>query len=182
MKNKKGVTTLTLIVIIFVAFFMMIMLGILSYGMGQADEAFSDLNITIGNTSFQTIYEQSLQQGLNSLETTVPQIISTGVLIGMVLVMIIIGYSTSKKKYIWILLDIAIIIIAEILAVIIRSSFVDYMNTSPEILAVFRDILPQGAKFILNLPTLVPIMGAIMILATYMMTKERKEEEQTDNF
>jgi len=176
MRNKKGVTTLTLIFIIMAALFIMIFLGAFSFSMGLVDDSMSSLTGEIGNTSIEETYQTIMQPGVLTLKTTFPQIISTGVLLGMILVMMIIGYSTKKFKQIWIMLDILVLIVAEILAVLVRRIFINFMNITPEFLEVFRDVLPGGAKFVLNLPLITPIAGVLTMVATYMITKDKEEE------
>jgi len=180
-KNKRGVTTFMLIAVVFLGFALMVMLIIGSFAAGKIDDSMSELTGQLGNTSIQEVYQANLQPGIIAMKTTVPQIISTGVLLGMVICMFIVGYGTKKLKQIWILLDIGIIIAAEALSVIVKSSFIEFINLSPEMLSIARDILPLGAKFILNLPTTVPIMGAVIILATHFITKD-KEEDTTQSF
>lgn len=176
-KNKKGVTTLALIGILILAFFIMVFLGGLSFGMGLVDDSMSGLEGDIGNTSLEETYAEILQPGVLAMKTTFPQIISTGVLLGMIIAMLIVGYKRKKQSQIWIMLDVLILIVAEVLAVLIKTLFTDFMNITPEFLAVYRDILPGGAKFILNLPAITPIIGIVIIIATYIITKDKEEDE-----
>lgn len=177
-KNKRGQgLTLGLIAIIVFALILMIILGIGSFSFGLVDEQFSQLNFTIGNISFAEEYQNTLQPGIVSLETTVPQIISVAVLFGMVILMLIVGYNAKKIDQLWILFDIFIIIGAEIIAVAIRASFVSFMNNIPGLLTVYSTTLSGGAKFILNLPTIVPTLGVLVMIATYF-TNEKKEEPE----
>lgn len=175
-KNKKGASTFGIILLILVGFFLLIFMIVLSYSMGIVDDSFSKLTGQIGNTSINGTYIQLMQPGVLSVKTTVPQVISTGVLLGMVLLMVIVGYNKKKVKQIWAILDLVILILCEALAVLIASSFQSFLDSNEAFTAIARDILPGGAKFILNMPILVPIIGAVIMLATYMITKEKEEE------
>lgn len=179
-KDKRGITTVAIIISILIALFLMIFLGVLAYGAGKAEDLFGQMNFTLGNTSFQTVYTQTLGIGIEALHTTVPQIISSGVLLGMILLMFLVGYYTKKKNQLWILLDIFILIVAEGVAVLVTESFTTYMENIGFLLEVYRDILPIGAKFILNLPVIVPILGAIIMITTYYITKDSSEEKQEE--
>lgn len=179
MKNKKGYSTIGIIAIIFVALFVVMMAILLSYGTGQVDQTLSSIDFNIGNFSFNDTYQSQMHDGLNSVKTTVPQIFSIGILLGMFIVMLLVGYNMPKTNKAWILLDILILIICEGLAVIVVSSFESYLNSNGVFIDISRDILSQPAKFILNLPIIVPIFGGLLILSTYMLSREKKEEEAT---
>ena len=175
--NKKGVTTLALI---FVIIFSLILVGLFiigSYTFGLVDDSLTQIEVSIGNDSFQTVYQDTLQLGIKAMETTVPQIASIAILLGMIIVMLIIGYSTKKMGRLWMLVDIGVLIIAEILAVIVTSNFSEYVSSNPAFITIVRDTIPLAAKFILNLPILVPTIGIIIMITTHLMTKEKEESE-----
>lgn len=178
-KNKRGLATISLILVIVVGFFLVVFLTILSYSMGAVDGSLSQLDGNIGNDSLQEVYGDTLQLGVISMETTFPQIISISVLLGMVISMVVVGYNIKNLNQIWILVDIFILIVAEALAVLIKSLFTSYMNSNEAFLGILRDTLPFAAKFILNLPILVPTIGVVIMIATYFVAKD-KEEEVTD--
>lgn len=179
-KNKKGASTFGIILLILVGFFLLIFMIVLSYGMGVVDDSFSKLTGSIGNTSINGTYIQLMQPGVLAVKTTFPQVVSTGVLLGMVILMVIVGYNKKKVKQVWAVLDLVILILCEALAVLIASSFQSFLDSNEAFLAIARDILPGGAKFILNMPILVPIIGAIVMLATYMITTEKEEAQVED--
>jgi len=179
--NKKGVTTVMLIVFVFVGLILLVVLGIGVYGFNLVDDTFSQIDFNISNTSFQETYNQTLQPGIEAMTTTVPVLISTGVLLGFILVMMIAGYSVKRINKLWILLDVFIIIVAEVIAVIISSSFRTFMNSSPELLSIFSNTLSAGSRYVLNLPIIVPILGGLVMLMTYLTVKE-KEDVQPEGF
>ena len=115
--------------------------------------------------------------GSTSAKSTAPQIISVGTLLGMIIILIIIGYNSRKMDRLWLLVDIGIIIIAEAVVVVVRSSFVSFMNSAPELAQIYRTTLSVGAKFILNMPTILPTIGAILMVLTHYMTKKKEETE-----
>jgi hypothetical protein len=176
MENKKGVTTLALIAIIFFALFLIILLAIVSYAAGLFDSQISKLDINLGNFSFNETYQEAMHPSMEVIEVSGPRMISMGVLFGMVLLMLIVGAKTEKKHNLWIILDIVIIIVAEIIAVYIKTVFQDtIMNLSPELYQIFITTLSSASKWILNMPTIIPTVGVLIILATYVLKKEEDE-------
>ena len=159
------------------ALVLMIVLVVASWGFGLVDDNLSTLNFNIGNTSFNETYQNTLQPGLNFMETTVPQIISLGVLMGMIICLMIVGHLTKKVGRLWILFDIGIIIVAEVLAASVSSAFTSFINSDPQILAVASTNLSAGSKFIMNLPIIVPFAGMLIMLATHLLVKEKVKEE-----
>lgn len=181
MENKKGITNIGLILIIFLAFFMLIILAILSYSAGIVDTSLSSLNLTVGNTTWNQTYQEVMHPGMETLRTTTPQIMSIGTFLGMILCLLFVGIKVRPKSNIWIILDIGILIGCEIVAVVISQTFRDnILNISPELLTVFSGVLSTGSKFILNLPTIIPTVGVLVILVTYLFNKEELEEEREE--
>ncbi len=174
--NKKGLATFGLILVIIVALILMIFIVMLSFAMGTADQVLSQLNGTIGNTSIAETYQNTLKGGIVAMETTVPQIISTGVLLGMILGMLIVGFNIKKIHQIWMAVDIVIIIIAEALASLVTTNFIVYISSNEAFTEIARYTLPQAAKFVLNLPILVPTIGVVVMLVTYFTTKAKEED------
>lgn len=181
-KDKRGITSLGILFIIVFALLALVIIGVLTYAMGIADSLFSQIDGTIGNTSINETYQETLGVGINAMKTTFPTILSIAILLGMVLVLVFIAYKNKKTGRLWILFDIIIIIIAEILAVLVKQGFTSYINLSPEMLAVFRDTLTGASKFMFNLPIIIPTVGALVMLLTHFITKEKEEEEEIETF
>lgn len=182
MEDKRGMNTLGLIFIIFSALFVLIILGIMSYSFGLVDNTFSSLNLNVGNTSWNQTYQEQMHPGIESLRTTGPQIMSVGIFFGMIFCLILVGIKSPSKSNLWIMLDLGILIIAELVAVIISNTFREsILNISPELLTVFSTTLSAGSKFILNLPTIIPTAGVLVIIGTYLFKKEDVEEEVDQN-
>ncbi len=179
MGSGNGLPTMGLVIIVFVALFLLISLAVMSYGIGIADHSFSSLNLTIGNTTWNQTYQQQMHPGMESLRTTGPQIISIGTFFGMILCLFFVSVKVKGKSNIWVIADIAIIIVSELVAVAISHAFRDnIMSISPELLTVFSTTLSTGSKFILNLPAIIPTVGIIVMLGTYLFKKEEVEDER----
>ncbi len=175
--NKRGVTAVTLIVLIFTCLVLMGILGVTTWTANLADESLSSIaDFNIGNQSFQEVYNETLKPGLETASTTMPQIISMGTMLGMVILMMLIGYFSAEIGRMWILLDIAFLIIAEAVASAVSSGFVDYMNSTPELLAIYSNNLSAGAAFVINLPLIIPPIGMLIMLATYIKVKKSRRD------
>ena len=112
------------------------------------------------------------------LSVNSPRIISISTILGMILILLIIGMKTERKNNLWIILDLFIIIVAEIVAVAIKVNFEEnILNLTPELYTIFTTTLAEGSKWILNMPTTIPIIGALIMLATYLLRKEEKGDE-----
>lgn len=177
MENKKGVTTVTLIAFVFISLLLVIALGVFSFVIGAVDDSFSSIDLNIGNQSFNDTYQELMHGGMETLEITVPRNVATGTLIGMVLIMILIGVKAPKKSNVWLILDVGIIIVAEIFAVVISSSFENsILHLTPEFFNIFSTTLAESSKWILNLPVIVPTVGALIMAATYILKKGLRED------
>ncbi len=175
--NKRGFTTVTLIVLIFTCLVLMGILGITTWTANLVDESFSGIDdFNIGNQSFQGVYNETLKPGLDVVSTTMPQIISMGTMLGMVILMMLIGYFSAEIGRMWLMIDIAFMIIAEAIASAVSSGFVSYMNSTPELLAIYSNTLSEGAAFVINLPIIIPPIGMLIMLATYIKVKKNRRD------
>ena len=75
------------------------------------------------------------------------------------------------------MLDVGVMIIVEIFAGIIASSFTSLMNITPELLDVYSTTLSAGSKFVLNLPVIVPIVGVIIMIVTHIVSRIKRRED-----
>lgn len=177
MKNKKGQITLLLIFFIIAALVTMVSLGVGSWGLGIVDEQLRSIDFEVGNVSWNETYNQSLGRGLQTATNDSAKIMSLGILIGMIIVMMLIGYYSPERGHLWIILDIGVIIVAEIIAGVVVSSFQSLMNIHPSLFDIFSNNLSEGSKFILSLPIIVPVVGVLMMIMTNIVNKIKKKEE-----
>jgi len=180
--NKRGLTMITLIVLIFVCLVVMVILGVVSWGIGLADDSISELDIQIGTQSFQEVYNETLKIGLITASTTMPQIISMGVMLGLIILMMLVGHFSPNIGRMWILLDIFILIIAEAIAVSVSDGFMEFINIDPALLSIYSNNLSEGASFLINLPKIIPVIGFLVMLVTYIKVRKNKEDEGTASF
>lgn len=175
--NKKGYTTISLVLLIIFALVLMIILVATSWGFSLVDDSLSQLDFNVtGNTTFNGTYQTTLRPGIIAMETTVPVIISSGVLLGMVLSLMLVGYNMKKISRLWVLLDIAFIILATAVASLVSSNYTTFINSDSAILIVAGTTLSAGSKYIVNLPLIIPIVGVLVMLATHLITREKEEQ------
>lgn len=176
-KNKNGYITLGLIIVLIMALILVMVVGVSVFVFEQVDAGFSDINFQLGNISFNDTYDTSLGVGLNAMKTTFPKILSLGTLLGMIIVLIMIGYFSPKIGRLWIVLDFLVIIVAEILAVVVSSSFESFINTSPDFIRIYSTTLSAPSTFILTLPVTLPMIGGLVMLATYILNRNFETPE-----
>lgn len=167
-----------LVAYIFLAFFIVLFLGIGLYGLGLFDSAMSGLDLIIGSQNFTEVYQDTTQQGVNAI-LAIADIASLVVLFGMVIIMILIGYFWGDEtKSLWAIVDFLIIIIAFVISVYLQNYFNDFITS--EVLGsstVFTDTIPKSSRLMLSLPYLVPVIGILIMIVTYGINK--KKENQT---
>lgn len=134
----------------------------------------------IGDVDFNQNYEDTVGKGirvaLNSLVTG-----ALGVVLGMIIVMLIIGFKIKSSR-LWIVLDIVVIIGSFIAAVYISQTFDTFINTSADLLDIFSNDFELASSFILNLPAIVTIVGALVMLATYVTFKKKEPGQLGQTF
>ncbi len=175
--NKRGYTTLSLIIIIILAMVLVMVIGVGVYVFDIVDQSFNQIDFTIGNVSFNETYQTSLGLGINTMQTTFPQIVSLGTLLGMVVVMVIIGFLSPKIGRLWIVFDFLVLIGAEMIAVVVSSSFESFINSSPEFLVIYSTTLSAPSTFILTLPVTLPAIGALIMISTYILNRNFAKPE-----
>lgn len=179
MENKRGFETSGLIVIIFASLFILLILAIISFSAGKTDTILSQLTGTIGNMSLNDTYQQMVHPTIVTIQTTIPKTASILLILGMFICLFLVGTKVPSKSNLWIILDIVILIVVEVFAVMISLSFKNsLLNLSPEFFTIFSTTLSEASKFVLNLPTIIPIMGVLVMVATYILRRENVEEQQ----
>lgn len=173
MVYKRGFITLMLVFFIFIAFFLVIILGVFFYGFELFNDAFGEINITLGDQNFSEEYNRTLGRGfeasLNMIVTS-----SIALLFGMVIIMFLVSYKFRSNNYILIPLDIFIITVSFIVAVYIQGSFDSFINVNETFLDIYSIDLQLASRFLLNLPIIVTISGALIMLVNYLPLKKKE--------
>lgn len=181
MDNKKGYTTLWILIGILVAVLVVTGAGLLSFVVDKVDTPLSAIDFCVNTSStpfdnyscFHNQYAEKITPVVSTVETTAVKIVSTGIVIGLILVMSFIGWVSPKKNRIWAAFDIFVIIFFTIAAVIISNQFDTYIHSNADLLAIYSGSnLSLGSTAILNLHILVAILGIFIMIIDYSTAKK----------
>lgn len=174
--DKKGMlNTFMVFVLIFLGVLGIFILGIMTFGANLVDQTFTSINVTLGNVSFTDAYDDTLGIGINAILNNVDNY-GLGLLLGMVLLMVIAGFMFQEKQKVWIVAEFVILIISFIFAVSLTNAYDLIINSSTELLDIYSVDLIDSSRFILNLPIIVPIVWAFIVILSYGLIKKREPE------
>lgn len=173
--NKAGkLNALMIFVLIFLGVIGVIMMGIFVYGGNLIHQTFSSIDVTIGNQSFTEAYDDTLGKGVNAFLNSADNY-SLALLLGMIILMLLASYTFSEKQKAWIVAEFGILIVSFIFAVMIQGAYNTVINSSTTLLDIYSIDLIKSSKFILNLPIIVPVVWAFIVILTYgLFRKERR--------
>ena len=173
-KHKAGkLNALMLFVLVFLGFVGIITMGIFVYGANLIDQAFSSIDIEIGDVNFTEAYDETLGIGINVFLDSADNY-GLGLLLGMVLLMIISAYMFSEKQKAWIVVEFVILIVAFIFAVTIQGTYNSVIHSSTTLLDIYSVDLIRSSKFILNLHIIIPIVWAFIVILSYGLFKKER--------
>ena len=171
-KGKAGkLSALMLIVLVFLGFIAVLIMGIFVYGANVIDQTFSSIDITIGDQNFTEAYDDTLGRGINAFLNSADNY-GLGLLLGMIVLMAITSFAFSEKQKAWIVAEFVILIIAFIFAVMIQGAYDTVINSSTTLLDIYSVDLINSSKFILNLNIIIPVVWSFMILLTYGISRK----------
>ncbi|KKN12726.1 hypothetical protein LCGC14_1013620 [marine sediment metagenome] len=173
--NKKGMTTFQVLAFVFFAFFIVVFLGIYTYGLVIFNTQMIELGAKIGmvgDVNFSQNYNDTMREAIEVQIDTADNM-GVAILLGMMIVMMMVGFKASHSKRLWILMDLFIILIAFILSVYFASTFETFINTDPNLFTIYSTNLDDSSTFILNLPIYVPIAGFLIMILTYAVPRKQ---------
>ncbi len=174
--DKSGrLITFILFVFVFLGVMGGFMIGIMVFGANLVDQSFSSIDVMIGEVNFTEAYDDTLGIGINAFLNSADNY-GLGLLLGMVLLMAISGFMFREKQKVWIVAEFVILIISFIFAVTLTGAYNTVINSSTELLNIYSIDLINTSRFILNLPIIVPIVWAFIVILSYGLF--RKEESQ----
>lgn len=181
--DKKGMSLIPLIAYVFLAFFIVLFLGVLLYGLGLFDDAMLGFNVVINGQNFTEVYQQTTQQGINAI-FAIADVSALALLLGMILVMMIVGYYWGdESKRLWIIMDLFIIIVAFVISVYLQNYFIDFINSQGFVdSTVFTVDLAKSSRVIARLPYFVPIAGILIMIVTYGLSRRKSETTTFSEF
>lgn len=175
--NKKGkLSSLMMVLCIFLAFFGVVMIGIFFYGGTLIDQSFRSIDFEINGQNFTEVYDDTLGQGINAFLNSADNY-GVMLLFGMVFLMVIASFMFKEKNKVWIILEILILVVTFMIATVLQISYSNFINSDSTLLSIYSTDLIKSSKFILNLPVITTITWALMMLATYTRFKKQGEDQ-----
>ncbi len=175
MKNKKGLATLQIFVFIIMVFIWIVLLGILVTIFNVTTTSLQ-VDVDVGQVNLKDIVDVTMGR-LNTGLTTNANIIGLVIIFGMILSMIANAFAfRGEFPTLFIILDIILLVFAYIFAVYISNAYELLIHASSD-LDVYITFLSQPSRFILNLPRYVGIIGAIIMIVSYISFPKKTQQE-----
>lgn len=175
--NKKGSTILPMFLFVLGIFFIIIGLGITVWVFQLINDNLG-VDVNVGQVNLKNVTDTTFGAISNAL-TSRADAIGIIILITMSLLMILNGVFFGNNNKLWIPIDILILIFVFIVSIYVSQTYETFINSSPLISAVFIDELPKTSKFMLNMPTVIGTLGALIMVFTYIAGN--REERQGVN-
>jgi len=181
MKNKKAISNIGIMVLIFAAFLIVIIMGIFALIFYNVDNYLSSLNINVGAANLTDINDNTLGKISNGFLDSV-DMISYVLIFSLILFMFVNAYfSRDKYPKLMIIIDILLLVFYYVVAVYISNAYYMFINSS-SFLNVYPDYLPKASRLVMNLPLIVGIVGAIMMILTYSKLPKDEYESTISDF
>lgn len=180
MVSKRGFSpTAMIFAFVFLVFFIVIIFGIIYYAAYKADSIMGGITgLSIGDVDFHDKYEETLGSGINSLINTL-SVTSLFLILGLVVVMMIMGYHLRDTNKLWIIMDIFLILAAFLCSVYLSNTFDDLINSNGELFSVYSGEFETPSRLLLNLPIIVPIVGVLIMIVTYATVRKKESNVVT---
>ena len=173
-RGKSGkLLAFMLFVLIFLGFIAIVMMGIFVYGANLVDQTFRSIDVQIGLVNFTDAYNDTLAIGINAILDGADNY-GLGLLLGMIAMISISAFLFKEKQKVWIVAELVILIIAFVLAVLIQRTYDTVINSSTAFLDIYSVDLINSSKFILNLPIIIPIVWAFIVILAYGIFRKRE--------
>ena len=174
--SRRGSAVMILFLYGFAIFFFLIFFGIAIFGFSTVNNVLKQ-NVSMGQVNLQEVNEETFgaitTAMLNQADT-----LALAVIIGMVILMLLNAHLFGDSNKLWIPADIMILIFVFILSVYLAQVYEILIN-STDILRVYIDNMPKSSRFLLNLPSIVATIGALLMIVTY--SRVNKEERRESN-
>ncbi len=175
-KDKRGISAIGLFEFMVTAFIIIIIIATLLYAFGIIDGELTGGNIIAGGSNISNDSANTVGK-INTAFLNTADLIGILFLFGMVIAIILTGFLTRERHpAVLFIIDIIIIIFAYILAVYISNSFETVLGILP-----FTDLiasnLNNSSRFLLLLPKITLITGALTLIVTYAGIPKTREED-----
>ena len=179
MKNKKGQTTIFILLGILAIFFIIIGLIVIGTISVKTQSALSQ-NISIGQVNLKTVSDDTFGK-LNTMILNNADWWGIATIFGMVIALFLISYFTRNTfPKIGIILDIFMIFVAFIFSLYLSAIYSQLVVALTSAGETFTQVyLPNTSFFILNLPLFTAIIGVIMMILFHSNIPRKSEETST---
>lgn len=172
--NRKGKSMLYVMIFIVLALLLAIFLGLFAWVYSLVDENL-DLDIMIGQVNLSEVNDQTFGAFADSF-IGIADNLGVAILVMMCFLIILNGYFFgSKLPKLMIIVDIFILIMCFILSIYVSFSYYTLINSS-DVLSFYSDMLPKTSTFVVTLPFITAILGALVIFFTYAAIKKDNPE------
>ena len=177
MKNKRGTAVSNIFLFIIVAFIAIILIGTFLYTYNIITDSLLNSDVKmVGAVNLSNATASTMGQ-INTAMLSKANVVSIFFLFGMVFALIFVAYLTrDENPAIFFSIDILVIIFAYILAVYITNSYEIVLASLP-FSSIFTTNLNYATSFLLQLPKITLIVGAIVMFISYAAIPKTKEEE-----
>ncbi len=167
LNKKRGQTTIYIFLFIFIIFFFSIFLGIALYSFNLVNDVF-DQDLDIGQVNLKTINSQTFGK-INTAFVNSADMIGIIAVLGMSLVMIMNAYLLGDRyPKLFFAVDILILVFVFITAVYLQQTYDIFINSSTDFLNIYSNDIPKTSAFMLNLPSIVGTLGALIMIFSYI--------------
>ena len=172
--NKKGVSTINLMLVVCFCFFVIVLLGIAGFFFNTLTVNIAQ-NVEVGSVNLGVVTNQTIGQINRGLQENL-DVYGIILLFSMVMGMFMIAFLTrGQYPRLMIIIDFLLLIFAYVLAVYIANTYEILINAA-SILDVWLVDMPKSSTFILNLPGIVAIVGVVTMILSYMALPKEDNE------
>lgn len=176
--NKKGTAVLQLFIFVFAMFFIALFLGLTLWGFNLINDVF-DQDVEVGQVNLGEVNALTFGK-MNAGFIANADTIGIVILLGMCLLMVMNGYFFGYKypKF-FLAVDILILVFVFILSVYLSQVYEIFIN-STDLFNLFIDDIPKTSTFILNLPTIIATVGALVMIVSYSGIRKFEQRREVN--
>ena len=171
--NNKGFTTIQLFVFSFIAFFVVVFIGLGLFAFNLVYDGLA-IDKEVGQVNLKNVTDLTFGK-VNTAFTDYADTLAVIVILGMALTMILSGYFLGGNyPKLMIIIDIFILVFCFIASIYISSTFDTLIHSTPYF-DIYEENLPKSSAMILNLPIIITIIGALIMIFSYALIKQPQE-------
>lgn len=170
--NKKGNSVFNMIFFVFIAFFALLMFGIIYIVMNQINDGL-DQNVQIGQVNMQDVNSYTFGKAATGFANSADNF-ALAVIFGMILGMMANVYFFGDSNKIWIPIDIMVCIGVFILSVYMSKNYELIIN-SGSVISTLSTGFPKASALMLNLPLITGSLGPILMIICYAGIKRKDQ-------